>query len=54
MTFKQLRARIDHVERLVKLNEAKVAERKLPFEFQIDPALAKALRDDCKRVEELK
>lgn len=53
MTFKQLRARIDRVERLVKSNEAKVAERKLPFEFPIDPALAKALRDDHKRVAEL-
>ena len=54
MTFKQLQARIDRVERLVKLNEAKVTEIKLPFEFPTDPALAKALRDDCKRVEELK
>ena len=49
MNIKQLRARLDRLERLVKLNEAKVDKRKLPFEFPIDPALAKALRDDRRR-----
>jgi hypothetical protein len=53
MTIKQLRARLDRLERLVKLNETKAEERKLPYEFSIDPALAKAIRDDYKRLEEL-
>jgi hypothetical protein len=53
MTVKQLRARIDRLERSFKLDEAKVDERKLPFEFPIDPALVKALRNDRKRYYEL-
>jgi hypothetical protein len=53
MTIKQLRALLDRLERLVKLNETKAEERKLPYEFPIDPALAKAIRDDYKRLEEL-
>jgi hypothetical protein len=53
MTIKQLRARLGRLEQSAKLNDAKVEQRKLPFDFPIDPALAKAIRDDCRHLKEL-
>jgi hypothetical protein len=46
MTIKQLRARLDRLERSIKLDDPKVEQKKLPFEFPIDPALAKEILDE--------
>ena len=42
MSFKQMRARIDRLEHLAKLKEPKW---KLPYDFTIDPELAKTILD---------
>lgn len=44
MTVRQLRARLDRLERSV--GETKLQERRLAFEFPIDPELAKTMLDD--------
>ena len=44
MSKSRLRARLDRLERSV---STAVAD---PFDFNIDPTLAKSLRDDCDRV----
>jgi len=46
MTSRQLRARLARLEQSAKSKKVKVEERKLPFEFPIDPALAKAIKED--------
>jgi len=50
MSFQQMRARLDRLERSAKMNESKW---KLPYEFTIDPALAKAIRSECDRLWEI-
>ncbi len=52
-TTKQLRARLTRLERLAKSKDIKTERTKLPFEFPIDPEIAKALADDRKRFDEL-
>jgi hypothetical protein len=54
MTIKQLRARLGRLEQSAKLNEAKVEEGKLRFDFPIDPALAKAILDEYEFLQEVK
>lgn len=49
MSIRQLKARLDRLERLDKLDAA----WKLPYGFVIDPALAKAIRQEIDRIREI-
>src|SRR5262249_34936221 len=51
MSTRQLRARLDRLEQSAKRITEKSKDRS--FDFSIDPALANALRDDRKRLDEL-
>jgi site-specific DNA-cytosine methylase len=54
MSIRQLRTRLDRLARSAKLKEGKGEERKVPFNFALDPALVKAMSDDWDQLNKLK